>query len=199
MTALAARAQDIRVAVAADSSGAAAEIARALEDSGCSVRPFSLRVPSAQDRVRELRPAVVLIRTNLRHFGLASTFARAASSGGPGLVLLTPAGSRQAMKLALESGALVHLVEPVAAQALDAGVRIAAARAEDFRRLNEQLVQVRESTQARRAVERAKRVLMRRLGLSEEEAHRRLQRESRNRNRKLAETAWHVIAADARL
>jgi len=142
---------------------------------------------------------VVLIRTSLRHFGLASAFARAASNGGPGLVLLTPAGSRQAIKLALESGALVHLVEPVAAQALAAAVRIAVARAEDLRQLNNQLLQVRESAQARRAVERAKRVLMRRLGLSEEEAHRRLQRESRNRNRKLGETAWHVIAADARL
>ena len=200
MTAPQDTAQGIRVAVVADSSGASGEIVRALQDSGCSVRPFSLRVSSAHDRVRELRPAVVLLRTSLRHFNLASAFARVASSnGGPGLVLLTPAGSRQAIKLALESGALVHLVEPVAAQALAAAVRIAAARAEDLRQLNSQLLRVREDAVARRVVQRAKRVLMRRLGLSEEEAHRRLQRESRNRNRKLVETAWHVIAADARL
>jgi len=48
-------------------------------------------------------------------------------------------------------------------------------------------------------LDRAKAILMRRFGLSEEEAHRTLQRESRNRNRKLIETAWHVIRADTRI
>ena len=114
-------------------------------------------------------------------------------------MLLTPAGSRQSIKLALDTGALVHLVEPVAAQALAAAVRVAAARAEDLRRLNSELTRVRESLRDRNVLDRAKAILMRRFGLNEEEAHRTLQRESRNRNRKLIETAWHVLRADARL
>ncbi len=152
---------------------------------------------SAYDRVRELRPSVVILRTSLRSFPLASAFARAAAEGGLALVLLTPTGSRQSIKLALEAGALVHLVEPVPSQALVAAVRVAAARADDLGQLKAQLRTVRESLQARKAIERAKSILMRRFGLTEEEAHRRLQRESRNRNRKLVDTAWHVIRADA--
>lgn len=192
-----ARAHPIRVAVIADSSAAANEVARALRSSGYSVRPFSLGLRSAYDRVRELRPSVVVLRTGPRSFSLAFSFARAAAKGGPALVLLTPTGSRQAMKLALDTGALVHLVEPVPAQAVAAAVSVAAARGEDMRDLNRQLTEARESTEARKVVERAKRVLVRRFRLTEEEAHRRLQRESRNRNRKLIETAWHVIRADA--
>jgi len=194
----------IRVAVVADRSGAAGEIAGALRDSGYAVHVFSLGVRSASERARELGPAVILLRTGVRHFGAATAFGHVAGSAGagragPGLVLLTPGGSRQASKLAVESGALVHLVEPVPVQMLAAAVRIAAARAQDLGRLRSQLVEARESVETRKVVERAKAVLMRRLGLSEEEAHRRLQRESRSRNRKLVETAWHVIRADARL
>ncbi len=194
-----AQSQPIRVAVVADTTGAAGQIARSLRSYGCSVRAFSLVTGSAYDRVRELRPAVVLLRTSTRSFSLASAFARVAANGGPGLVLLTPACSHQAAKLALDAGALIHIVEPLPAEALIAAVRLAAARARDFRQLGRQLTEVRESTENRKVLSRAKAVLMRRFALSEEEAHRALQRESRNRNRKLIETAWHVIRADARL
>lgn len=191
------RPRPIRIAVIADTSGAASQIARALRQSGHSVRPFSLSARSAYDRVRELRPSAVLLRTSPRNFALASAFARAAADGGPALVVLTPTGSRQALKLAVDTGALVHLVEPVPAQALTAAVRLAVARAEDLRQLSAELTQVRESVKARKVVERAKSILMQRFGLTEEEAHRRLQRESRNRNRKLLDTAWHVVRAES--
>lgn len=192
-------AQPIRVAVVADTPGAAREVARALQDSGHAVRAFSLSVGSARERVRDLRPSVVLLRSGMRSFALACAFARGAQDDGTALVLLTPAGSRQAMKLALDAGALVHLVEPVAAQALTAAVRLAAARAQDLRELCRRVTDVRESLQSRKALDRAKAILMRRFGLSEEEAHRMLQRESRNRNRRLMETAWRVIRAEAHL
>lgn len=189
----------IRVVVVADTSRAAGEIARALQSSRYAVRPLCLTSRNAYDRVRELRPAVVLLRTNTRNFSAAQAFSRIAANGGPALVLLTPAGSRQAIKLAVDSGALVHLIEPVPAQALAAAVQVAAARARDLHHLQKQLTKIRESVQARKVVERAKAVLIRRLGLSEEDAHRRLQRESRNRNRRLIDTAWHVIRAEAQI
>jgi AmiR/NasT family two-component response regulator len=192
------RPEPIRVAVVADVGSAAQRIAASLQDTGYAVRPFSLTIPGAYDRVRELCPAVVLLRSSARSLSAAASFSRIAAHGGPALVLLTPV-SHDALGLALDSGALVHLVEPVPAQAIAAAVRVAAARAQDLRNLNSQLTKLRETLQSRRLVERAKAVLIRRLGLTEEEAHRRLQRESRNRNRKLVDTAAHVIRADAQL
>jgi len=193
------RAEPIRVAVIADNSGAAAEIARALRDTGHPVRPYSLTARNAHDRVSDLRPSVVLMRTGPRSFALAAAFARAACEGDLALVLLTPSGSRQAIKLAAETGAFVHLVEPVPSQALVAAIHLAAARAEEVAGLKTELRKTRQALKSRTMIEEAKLVLMRRFGLSEEEAHRRLQRESRNRNRKLVDTAWHVVRADAAL
>jgi response regulator NasT len=191
--------EQIRVAVVTDTILAARHITRALRDSGYAVRPFSLTSPVAYDRVRDLRPAVVLLRVGSPDPGSAQAFHRLAISGGPALILLTPEASPQQLGLARESGAMVHLVEPVAAQTLAAAVWVSAARAKDLRELSAQLTDLRESFESRKVVERAKNVLMRRLELNEEEAHRRLQQESRNRNRKLVETAWHVIRADGHL
>ena len=189
----------IRVAVIADDSKAAGEIARALQDSGYPVRPFVLTSRSAYDRVRDLRPSVVLLRTSPRSFPLASAFARASTDGGLAVVVLTPTGSRQSIELALDTGALIHLIEPVPSHALVAAIRVAAARASDLDQLKSQLRRAKESVHARTAIERAKAILIRRFGLTENEAHRRLQQESRNRNRKLIDTAWHVIRADVTL
>jgi len=189
----------IRVAVVTDAAFAARHITRALRDSGYAVRPFSLTSPAAYDRVRDLQPAVVVLRMGSPDLGAASAFRRIAVKGGPALVLLTPEASPQELGFARESGAMVHLVEPVDAQALAAAVWVSAARARDLHELSAQLTELRESFESRKVVERAKSILMRRLELNEEEAHRRLQQESRNRNRKLVETAWHVIRADGHL
>ena len=189
----------IRVAVVTDTPTAARHITRALRDSGYAVRPFSLTSPAAYDRVRELQPAVVVLRVEASDPGAAAAFARIAMKGGPALVLLTPEASPNELVFARDSGAMVHLVEPVAAQALAAAVWVSAARARDLCDLSHQLIELRESFESRRVIERAKAILMRRLELTEEEAHRRLQTESRNRNRKLVETAWHVIRADSHL
>lgn len=191
--------QPIRVAVVADTTRAAAQITHALRTSGYWVRPFSLTASALPDRIRDLRPSVVVARTGAQNSSVAPILGRIAAGGGPALVLLTPAASRRALKLASDAGALLHLLEPVTTPALVAAIRVAAARARDLRQLRTQLTELRESVMARKVVERAKAVLMRRFGFTEEEAHRRLQMESRNRNRKLIETAWHVIQADAQL
>jgi len=189
----------IRVAVVTDSPSAARDVTRALRESGYAVRPYTLSSNSAFDRVRELRPGVVVLRVGSVAEFEGSAFKRVSAYGGPAVVLLTPGASAENLEMAQESGALVHLVEPVTTQALAAAVWLAAARAQDLRQLSQQLGEMRESLEARKAVERAKAILMRRLALTEEEAHRRLQKESRSRNRKLAETAWHVIKADGEL
>jgi len=189
-------ADPLRIAVVADSPGAASEIARALRHLGHTVCSTSLGSRSARSRLQAICPEVVLLRTGPHAFDLASAFARATPDDGVALVVLTPGGSPRSSQLARELGATIHLVEPIPAQALVAAVQVAFARASDLRDLRCELAAKREAVSARPVIERAKAVLMARFGLTEEQAHRRLQLESRNRNRKLVETAWRVIRAD---
>jgi response regulator NasT len=190
-------AEPLRIAVVADLPGAASEIARALRHLGHTVCSASLGSRTARARVEAMCPEVLLLRTGPRAFEAASAFARATPESGAALVVLTPGGSSQSTELARRAGALIHLIEPVPAQALLAAVQVAVARAGDLRDLRAELTRRREVVFSRPAIERAKAILMQRLGLTEEEAHRRLQLESRSRNRKVGETARRVIRADA--
>ena len=193
------RDQHIRVAVVADTGAAVQQIASALQRPGYWVRPVLLTLPNAGERVRELCPAAVILRATPRCLPAAGSLSRAIAASGAAVVLLSPTASDATLSLALDTGAMLHLIEPVTAYALAAAVAVAARRAQDLRGLQAQVTELREAGRARRVMERAKAVLMRRFRLTEDDAHRRLQLESRSRNRNLVETAWHVIHADTEL
>ena len=76
-----------------------------------------------------------------------------------------------------------------------------AARAESrrfaqFELLNKEAADLRRALEDRKIIERAKGILMKRASLDEEEAFRRLQRLSSEKNRKLIETAQMIITAE---
>lgn len=186
----------LRVAVVADHMDVATELSRALRHCGDDLRTIPLKLAGVRERVEDLRPDAVIVRAGARGTGLARAFGGSTLEQGLALVLLTPAGSSNALNLAAATGSLVHLIEPLPAQALVAAVHLAVARARERRELGLRLHDMREAVRTRVVVDQAKEVLMRRLGLSEQDAHRRLQVESRNRNRRLLDTARQVIHAD---
>jgi len=71
-----------------------------------------------------------------------------------------------------------------------------AAVALSYRRFQE-VRKAREALETRKLVERAKGILMKRLGLDEEEAYRLLQRRARNQRRTMREVAQAVLDSDA--
>jgi response regulator NasT len=189
----------LRIAVVADISAAASEISRALRQLGHIISWALLDCPTACARAQRTAPQAVLLRAGPRNTERALEYASATAGDAAPLVLLTPIGSPASADLARRAGALVHLVEPTSTQALLAALHVAIARAGELRHLRAELVRAREAGHVRLVVERAKAILMRRLDLTEEAAHRRLQTESRSRNRTLTETSWHVIRADSSL
>jgi len=188
----------LSIAVVTDREHAAQRLVSALSSPQCAARPFPLFATDAPRRVREMRPSVILIRAGDGSLGAAGRFAQATRSSGAALVLLTSRASAEALRLATAEGAMAHLLEPVTTQALFAAVTVSHARAQDYRKLQQAVLAARQSAGVRTVVEEAKRVLMGRFGLTEEEAHRMLQTESRSRNRKLIETAEQVLRAEAR-
>lgn len=189
--------QPSRVVVMAEGT-AGEQLGGVLERAGYVVCRLPVTAPHGVRRVDQLAPALVVARVTARELVAAREVCRALAASRP-LVLVTPTGTREAIEMARETGALVHLVEPLTPAALVAAAKVAAARWEDGQRLRREWLAAREAVHVREVVERAKSVLMRRLGLSEEEAHRRLQLESRSRNRRLIETAWHVLHAEQAL
>jgi response regulator NasT len=86
-------------------------------------------------------------------------------------------------------------VKPVDERALGAALRLAAARHAEREALEAEVARSRAALAERKAVERAKGLLASALGLSEEDAYRRLQQTARERNLRLGEVAERIVEA----
>jgi two-component system, response regulator PdtaR len=112
------------------------------------------------------------------------------------IILLTAYSETQLVERAAQANISAYLMKPVAEEDLLPAIALALARFREFKALHQEVADLREALETRKVVERAKGILMRRLDLTEEEAFRRLQKQSQDTNRKLSEVAQALVMAD---
>jgi len=112
------------------------------------------------------------------------------------IILLTAYDEAQLVERAAQANISAYLMKPVAEEDLLPAITLALARFRQFQALRQEVADLREALEARKIIERAKGILMRRLNLTEEEAFRRLQKQSQDSNRRLAQVAEAIVVAD---
>jgi response regulator NasT len=112
------------------------------------------------------------------------------------IILLTAYSETQLVERAAHANVAAYLMKPVAEEDLLPAITLAFIRFREFEALRREVTDLREALEARKLIERAKGILMRRLNLTEEEAFRRLQHQSQTSNRKLSQVAEALIVAD---
>ena len=115
------------------------------------------------------------------------------------IILLTAYSEAQLVERAAQANIAAYLMKPVSEEDLLPALTLALTRFKQFQALRQEVVDLREALEARKVIEKAKGILMRRLNLTEEEAFRRLQRQSQEGNRKLAQVAEAIVLADQML
>jgi AmiR/NasT family two-component response regulator len=115
------------------------------------------------------------------------------------IILLTAYNETELVERAAQANISAYLMKPVAEEDLLPAITLALTRFRQFEALRREVNDLREALEARKVIERAKGILMRRLNLTEEEAFRRLQKQSQDTNRKLAQVAEAIILADQML
>lgn len=91
---------------------------------------------------------------------------------------------------------LAYLVKPIKQADLAAAIAITMHRYEQFHTLSQEAADLRQALEDRKVIERAKGILMRRTGLDEQQAFRRLQKVASDNNSKLVEIARGIVMAD---
>lgn len=89
-----------------------------------------------------------------------------------------------------------YLVKPVKQADLVPTIALAVRRFEQYEQLRQEAEGHRQALESRKLIERAKGVLMKRAGLDEEAAFRRLQKLASEKNLKLVEIAKSILTAD---
>lgn len=110
------------------------------------------------------------------------------------VVVVTGVEDAELIDRCIASGVSAYLAKPINDRELDAAIRLAATRHEEFRALEVEVTRARQALDDRKLVERAKAVLMEGVGLSEPDAFRRIQRVARNRNCRLVDVAADILA-----
>jgi AmiR/NasT family two-component response regulator len=112
------------------------------------------------------------------------------------MIVVSAYSDAELIRRASAVGAYGYLIKPVTAEGLAAQIEVAVGRFREAQQLlaeNEQLTQTLET---RKLADRAKGILMKRLGISEPEAHKRLQQESQKRRISLQELARKIIESE---
>src|SRR5262249_29568424 len=109
------------------------------------------------------------------------------------LVLLTSRTDADVAARAVDAGVLGFLVKPLRPQELGPALDLAVSRFRDLVAIRRENEDLRKKLESRRLVDRAKALLIERLGLTEAQAHRRLQKTAMDTRKPIAAVAEAVL------
>jgi two-component system, response regulator PdtaR len=94
---------------------------------------------------------------------------------------------------------MAYLVKPIKQADLEPAIGIAMRRFEQFQALRKETSDLKQALEDRKVIEKAKGILMKKTGLDEHDAFRRLQKLASDKNRKLIDIAQTILTAEEAL
>lgn len=143
--------------------------------------------------IERTRPDAIVLQASSPDLDLLDRIVDAMRSTPLPLVIFAADASQRAIEQAVRAGAASYVVDGLEAERIPAIIRVAMTRFEWQGTLRSELDSVRQKLAERKVVERAKGLLMKSRGLSEEQAYHALRRMAMDRNRRMGEVARSVI------
>ena len=150
---------------------------------------------TAVNVAREVRPDLVIMDIKMPEMdGIEAARILTEERIAP-VLLLTAFSEQELVRRAGEAGVVGYVVKPFGETDLAPAVEIAIARFKEFRTLEREANDLRDTLETRKRVERAKGVLMQTQGLSEADAFRKIQKLSMNSRKSMREVADAILLA----
>ena len=184
----------MRVLVAEDETIIRLDLKDLLERSGFEVCAEARDGEEAVALARSEQPDVAIMDVKMPKLDGIEAARRILDERPIPIVMLTAYGQDDLVQRAAEAGVFGYLVKPFREQDLLPAIRTARARHEELAALREEAESLAEALAARKAIERAKGLLMAKEGLSEQDAFERLRKASQISGRPLKVVAEALIA-----
>ena len=185
----------IRVLVAEDDLGARSLLVELLASLGYVVVGEVGTGREAAALAREVAPDVVLLDVHMPD-GSGIEAAESITQALPGVAVVLFSGDPGVTLTERDitaTSAIAFLPKPAPPRVLDSTLRLAASRARELAAARKDASTARQQLENRKLIERAKGILMRRTGSSEQEAYKMLQRTSQDRSVPMVQIAQTVI------
>ena len=182
-----------RVVVAEDESLIRMDIVETLRDNGFDVVGEAGDGEAAVALAKELRPDLVVMDVKMPKLDGISAADQLNKEHIAPVVLLTAFSQKELVERATEAGALAYVVKPFTPNDLLPAVEIALSRWAQIVALENEVADLSERFETRKIVDIAKGILNEKMGLTEPEAFRWIQKASMDRRLTMQEVAVTVI------
>ena len=189
----------IKVAIVEDELIIAESMKRILVQQGFAVVGLAYDARSGLTLIQQHKPDLILLDINLGGMNGFDLLESVNELYSPAAIFITGYFTEEFLEKANELGAYGYVVKPVNDKQLMASIEIAIQRYMAYQTLNEEYQTVSQRLEARKYIEKAKGILMKRRNIDEETAMRELQNRSKNNNEKIMYVAKRIIEADSLL
>ncbi|GAA1753476.1 response regulator [Rothia terrae] len=186
--------QQRTVVVAEDEALIRLDIVEILKDQGFTVVAEADNGERAVELAREHRPDLVLMDVKMPVMDGISAAELISKEQLAPVVLLTAFSQKELVDRATEAGAMAYVVKPFTPNDLIPAIEVAISRYEQIKALQSEVSSIKEQFETRKVVDRAKSLLITKMGLTEPEAFRWIQKTSMDRRLSMREVAETIVA-----
>lgn len=188
----------LRILLADDEAILRLDLREMLTDAGHEIVGEASNGQEAVKLAKELKPDFVIMDVKMPIMdGITASKIIAMENIAP-VLLLTAYSQQDIVNKASDAGVIAYLVKPIREEQLFPAMEIAVSRFAEMQKLNAELLQLKDSLETRKLLDRAKGILMAAHGMTEQEAYRKMQQFSMAKRISLKELAESIIAAAAK-
>ena len=187
--------QNLRILVVESDPQRVREIVDALRDAGWSDVKALAHISALDRTVKDFAPDIVLIdlanpdRDTLEHISYATETSKRA------VALFVDQTDDDLTQAALNAGVSAYVVDGLKMERIKAVLETAIARFKMMRQMKSELDAAKQALEDRKTIDRAKGILMRQRGISEDEAYKLLRKTAMGQNRKVIDVAQALVTA----
>lgn len=187
--------QKLNILIADDEALIRLDLREMLSDAGHKIVGEAADGQQAVKLARELKPDFIIMDVKMPIMdGLAAAEIIGEENIAP-VLLLTAYSQQDIVDKASKAGVSAYLVKPVREEQLFPAMEIAFSRFNELQQLSHELLDLKDSLETRKLVDRAKGILMTAHKISEQEAYRKMQQYSMAKRMSLKALAESIISA----
>ncbi len=185
-----------RILIAEDNDLVSLTLEEQLKGLGYDVIGIARTGTEAVSLAGRLKPDLIIMDIRMPEMEGTEAAARIRDQMALPIIMLTAYADKDTIRKAEAAGALAYLVKPVNENELPPAINIALARHRELQALRSENMDLQDALEARKLIERAKGILMQRLGLNERDAYERLRQRARDKRAKMKDIAQAIIEAE---
>lgn len=185
--------ESLRILIADDETLITMSLSTMLNNVGHQVVGRARSGEEAVEMARKLNPDLILMDIRMGDMDGIEASRRILSERPVPIIILTAFSQADLIDRADAVGVSGYLVKPVTENDLLPAIAIARSRFRQLKDLEKEVGDLKEALRARKLIEQAKGILMEKEGLTEAEAYRRIQQQSRNQNIPMSKLAEAII------